>query len=288
MKYAMFLGCTIPVRGQNYEMSARLVAEHLGIELVDIPNFSCCGYPVKSVNQKATLLMAARNLALAEAQDLEVCTLCNACVSVLTEAVHEFQHHPELLESINDELEQITGLRYEGRIRARHFSRILYEDVGVERIAEKIVRPLEDLRIAVHYGCHYLRPSGVYEGFDSAEHPRSLEALVEVTGATFVHYPNPRQCCGGALMAVNQDVALSMANDKLGRVKEAGANAMVSICPFCSVMYEANQKQIEKKFEVEYGLPVMYYPQLLGTALGLDFKALGNKINRPKLEPLFG
>ena len=155
MKYALFLGCTIPVRGQNYEMSSRAVAKVLGIELIDLEDFSCCGYPIKSTNHHDTLVMAARNLAIASEKGLEIATLCNACTGVLTEVEKELSENKELMDKVNVELKKI-GREYKPGVRVRHFSRILYEDIGVEKLKEKIIKDVSALRFSVHYGCHYL------------------------------------------------------------------------------------------------------------------------------------
>ena len=281
MKYALFLGCTIPVRGQNYEMSAREVAKKIGIEFVDITDFSCCGFPVKSTNVEASLVIAARNIAIAGKKGEKICTLCNACTSVLTEANKELSENKELRGKINKELAKI-GLEFKPGVEIKHFSRILYEDIGIDKIREKIVKDLSKLSMSVHYGCHYLRPSELYDCFDDAENPSTVEDFVAVTGVKVVDYKNKLECCGGAILGVEEDIALSMAKQKLDNVTANKVDALVTICPFCSIMYEDNQRKIESKFNVEYNLPVLYYPQVLGLALGIDQKKLGFRLNKVK------
>jgi len=281
VKYALFLGCTIPVRGQNYEMSAREVAKKIGIEFVDITDFSCCGFPVKSTNVEASLVIAARNIAIAAKKGEKICTLCNACTSVLTEANKELSENKELRGKINKELAKI-GLEFKPGVEIKHFSRILYEDIGIDKIREKIVKDLSKLSMSVHYGCHYLRPSELYDCFDDAENPSTVEDFVAVTGVKVVDYKNKLECCGGAILGVEEDIALSMAKQKLDNVTANKVDALVTICPFCSIMYEDNQRKIESKFNVEYNLPVLYYPQVLGLALGIDQKKLGFRLNKVK------
>ncbi len=285
MKYAVFLGCTIPVRGQNYELSARKVSEKLNIELVDIPEFSCCGFPAKSVDFETSILMSARNMALAEERGLDILTLCNACTVTLVEAQEELKKNSKLRESVNEKLAKI-GRNYKGKVKVKHFARFLYEDYGVENIKKKIVKPLDKLNIAVHYGCHFLRPSEVYEQFDDPEHPVSLDLLVEATGAKSLDYKGKEKCCGGGILGVKEEDALLMTKLKLDEVKKVSADCMISICPFCSIMYEGSQKKIEKSFEVEYKIPVLYYTQLLGLALGISSEELGFKLNRVKAKSL--
>jgi len=285
MKYALFLGCTIPVRAQHYEMAAREVAKKIGIEFVDIKNFSCCGFPVKSTDRETSLKIAARNLAIAAVEGYTICTLCNACTSVLTEANQILNENKELRTKIDEELKKFD-LEFQPGLEIKHFSRILYEDVGVDKIREKIVRELTPLKFSVHYGCHYLRPTELYDCFDDAEAPSSVENLVAVTGATVLDYKNKLDCCGGAILGVEEDIALAMAKQKLDHITAGQVDALVTICPFCTIMYEDNQKKIESKFNATYNLPVLYYPQVLGLALGLDPKQLGFRLNKVKAKEL--
>jgi heterodisulfide reductase subunit B len=285
MKYALFLGCTLPVRGQNYEMAAREVSKKLGMELVDIDDFSCCGFPVKSSNSAASLVIAARNLAVAAEKKLPVCTLCSACTSVLTEANKTLTEDTKMRENVNEQLKKI-GKEYKTGVEIKHFSRILYEDVGLDTIKNKITRPLDTLKLSIHYGCHYLRPKEIYDGFDDPENPSTIDKLVKITGAQTVDYNSKLECCGGAILGVEEDIALAMAKKKLDDVTAHDVDALVSICPFCSVMYEDNQRKIEAKFEAQYNLPVLYYPQVLGLSLGIDHKQLGFWLNKVKTQSL--
>ncbi len=287
MKYALFLGCSVPTRGLNYELSARKVAEKLGIELVDIPEFGCCGFPVRSVNNDAGFLMAARNLALAEKYGLDkIMTLCSACTETLQEANHMFKHDPDKLAEVNQKLKKL-GMEYNGTVEVRHIARVLWEDIGVEKIKEKVVFPLKGARFAAHYGCHYIKPSHIYDHFDDPENPTSLDDLIEATGAEAVrNYPDKDKCCGGAILGVKEEVTVKIAGSKLKILKEHEIDALVLICPFCSVIYEGNQKKAEKAFDMQFKIPVLYYPQILGLALGFEPDEVGFKLNRIKAKGL--
>ncbi|MBM4349088.1 MAG: CoB--CoM heterodisulfide reductase subunit B [Deltaproteobacteria bacterium] len=278
--FTLFLGCTVPVRALNYEIASRKVAEALDIRFNDIPDFSCCGYPVKSISHHAYLLMAARNLALAEAKGHPICTLCSSCCGSLTEANHELQEDKNLRKRINEDLYRWVGMRYEGEVRVQHLTRILHQEIGVRKISEKVQSDLSSLRVAPHYGCHYTKPSAIYEKLEDPENPKSLDELIRATGAQSLSYEDKLSCCGGGVLAIDEQVALGMAQRKLEHIQAKKADAIVLICPFCSVMYESNQKKIEKVFEKEYKLPVLYYPQLLGLALGIEPDELGLKMNR--------
>lgn len=280
-KYALYLGCTVPVRAQNYELSARVIAKHFGIEFVDIPSFTCCGFPIKSVDQRSSLVMAARNLALAESEGLDILTLCTACTGTQVEANHQLKHDAKKLAEVNAILKK-EDLEYKGTVNVRHFARVLYEDIGIERIKQDIKVDLQSLPVAGHPGCHFTKPSEAFENFDDPENPHVYDDLINATGAVSNPYSERELCCGGAILGIRVDVAYAMAGKKLQSVKDSGSEAMILICPFCNVMYEQNQKKIEKELEQEFAMPCIYYTQLLGLALGYTPDELGFKINRVK------
>ena len=286
-RYAFFLGCTIPARSRNYEMSARAVAKRLGLEIVDIADFGCCGFPMKATDQAAAGLLAARNLALAEGAGMDICTLCSACTSMLSEEAHRLAHDAGHLAEANRHLAGI-GRSCSGTARVRHFARVLIEDVGLDRIRESITVDLKGLPVAIHYGCHYLKPSEIYPGWDDPEAPKSIERILEAIGARPVAYAGEKDCCGGAVLVADEDTALGMAKGKLDHVKAAGAKTLCVVCPFCSVMYDDNQKSIENKFETRYQIPVLFLPQIMGLAMGVDRKELGLNMNVVKTKQLTG
>ena len=285
MKYAFFLGCTIPARSRNYEMSARRVAEKVGIELEDIDGFICCGFPIKASDQPSSELMAAYNLCLAQEQGLDILTLCSSCASALTEAAFHFSENGAARNRVNARLSKL-GLKYEGGVKVRHLARVLFEEVGKEKIKEHVQKDLSELGLALHYGCHYLKPSEIYEGFDAVEDPKSIDALVALTGAKVIDYPGKKRCCGGPVLPVDEKVALSVTKEKLDDIAGANADAMCLVCPFCSVMYDSNQKSIEAEYGTIYDLPVLYLTQILGLAMGFDRKALGLNMNAVKTKVL--
>ncbi len=285
MKYALFLGCTISIREQNYEMAARAVAKKLGIEFYDLEDFSCCGFPVKSTNAKVSQLIAARNLAIAAENGKKICTLCNACTSVLTETNKELTNNKELHKKINKELAKI-GRKFKPGLEIKHFSRILYEDIGLDVIKKKIENKLDKLKFSVHYGCHFLKPSSLYDYFEDAENPSTVEELVAATGAEVVDYKNKFDCCGSPILGIEEDIARSMVKRKLDSVTENKIDALITICPFCSIMFERSQKKLELSLNLEYHLPVLYYPQVLGVALGIDQEQLGFHLNKIKSDAL--
>lgn len=270
---------------KHYELSARKVAKKLGVELVDVEDFACCGNPIMSVDRETALLMAARNLSVAESLGLDICTICNGCASTLTEASKELMHDDQLRDKVNEKLKKI-GRTYKGNVRVKHFARVLYEDVGLEKIKSQVKNSLEGLKLASHYGCHYLKPSSVFDKFEDPEFPRTLDELISALGAEAVEYEDKNHCCGGVILDVDDKIALTMAQKKLDHVKATGADAISLICPLCGSMYDRNQRVIERRFSVSYNLPVLYYTQVLGLALGLDPKELGLNMNRVKTSDL--
>ncbi len=281
-KYAFFLGCTTPFRKTNYEQATRAVCAKLGIELVDIPNGGCCGFPLESVNEETYLAMAARVLSIAEEMGLPVLTICTGCSLSLTRAKHALDGSEELRLEINEALAKI-GRRYNGTVAAKHLVRALVEDFGVDNVKAAVTKPL-DLKVCAHYGCHLIRPSDEVQ-FEDPEDARSLDDLIAATGAVSLDYYDKYACCGGNGIATFTEGAYKMSGDKLLSMKEAGAQAAVTACPFCNVMFDTNQKVIEGQVGAELQVPVFHYPQLLGLALGMDAKELGIDKNRVKVDP---
>ncbi len=285
MKYALFLGCTIPARARNYELSARKVAEKLGIELIDIEKFMCCGFPIKAGDIDSSELLSAYNLCLAQERGLDICALCSSCTSALAEVAHHLSLDERRREQINERLSAV-GLEYKSSPRVRHFARVLFEEVGEEKIKAHFQKDLSDLKIASHYGCHYLKPSEVHDHFDDVEDPNSLDGLVALTGAEVVDYSVKNKCCGGPVLPVDENVALSVTKEKLESLRDAGADALCLVCPFCSVMYDGNQKSIESEYGTSFKLPVLYLTQILGLAMGFGRKELGLNMNVVKTKEL--
>ena len=266
LRYLLFLGCAIPYRVSAYEISTRKIAEKLGVELVDMPEYNCCGLPMNPVSHDVMLTLAARNLCVAEQQGLNIMALCPGCSSTLRKVNKTLKEDKELRERINGYLKEV-GLEFKGTIEVKHLVQMLAEDVGFEKIKEAVQKPLTKLKIAEHNGCHVLRPTK-YIGFDDPENPVMLKQLVEATGATCLDYIDKTQCCGAPIVGVKESIPLQLARDKLKNIKDAGAHAMVTVCPFCHMMFDTNQPRIERMFNETFGIPVLHYPQLLGLAMG--------------------
>jgi len=285
MKALLFLGCTVPVRNLNYELSARKVCEVLGVELVDDAALACCGYPLKGTDQAHALTIAARALAQARSHGLPLVALCSACAGTLAEAEHHLAHHPEEAARVNAELAPL-GLEYAPGVRVTHLVRYLLEEVGLEAIKAKMTRDLGEFTFAPHYGCHYLKPAEIIGGLDDPEAPTSMGRLIEATGAKVDNYPRLKDCCGGGVLGADEDLAGSLAGAKLAELDAREVTAMVLVCPFCNVMYEGQQKAIAKRMNTKFKVPVVYLTQILGLGLGLEPDDLGFKLNRAKPKEL--
>jgi heterodisulfide reductase subunit B len=285
MKYALFLGCTIPARALHYELSARKVAEKLGIELVDMPGASCCGMPMVNVNRHASMVMSAGALAQAEEMGLNIVTLCSACNSTLSEVSEHLRHDKAEREKVNAELTKLGKKGYKGEAKVIHFSKLLFETIGIKGLKEKIEKPLKGATFVTHSGCHYLKPSEVFSKFDNPEAPATLNELVKATGATVKTIVNPNECCGGGILGIKENTAVSIAAGKLDRIKQYAGDidGLVLHCPFCNIQYEAHQKKLERDSGKTIDIPVVFLPQILGLALGIPDTELG--FNQHKVKP---
>jgi len=285
VKCGLFLGCLVPARMAAYELSARKVLEALSVELVDL-KAGCCGSPyIFSVSQRAGLALAAYNLALAEEAGLKtVVTLCNGCNEVLKRALEALKDEHER-EAVNAILAKV-GKEFKGEVEVKHVVRLLYEDVGVAKVEEAVKVPLEGLRVAVHYGCHLLRPSEVMR-FENPDDPRSLDELVMAVGAESVPYVEKLECCGFPAMPVSEDLAYDIAAEKLTSMMASGADVAVTACPSCFLHLENAQivaRREGARIRLPGEIPVLHVTQLLGLAMGFGPDDVGLRENRIKPE----
>ncbi|MBW2565456.1 MAG: CoB--CoM heterodisulfide reductase iron-sulfur subunit B family protein [Deltaproteobacteria bacterium] len=286
MKFALFAGCTVPAKLKQYESSSRAVLENLGLELVDIKEFNCCGYPLRNIDLGLSVLSAARNLALAEKQHLNVLVLCKCGFGMFKKAEHCLKEDSSLRQRINSTLNE-EGLEFRGDIETRHLLSVLYHDVGLEAIKEKVIRPYRDIRIATHYGCHALRPSEIVD-FDDPNNPSIFDELVESTGAESIFWRSRLDCCGAPLLGMNDDLSIDLAQKKLLDAKQSGAHYLCNACPYCHIQFDTVQKMISSDQGGNHVLPSILYPQLLGLSLGIDGETLGLSMNQIDITAIEG
>ncbi len=281
LRYLLFMGCVIPYRLSSYEVSTRKVLNRLNVELVEMPEFNCCGLPMDPINHELMITLAAKNLSLAEKENLNILTLCNGCFGTLNKTNKMLKEDKDLREHINGYLKEI-GVEFKGTIEVKHLIHVLAEDVGFEKIKEAVKKPLSQLQVAQHTGCHILRPVK-YIGRDDPENPTVLKKLIELTGAECLNYMGETECCGNPIIGVNEEIPFHLAREKLNNVKAVGAQALITVCPFCHMMYDLNQPRIERTFNENYNMPVLHYTQLLGLAMGFTPEEL--ELNELRVKP---
>ena len=281
MKYALFEGCNIPARVPQYADATRAVFKKLDIELVEFAEFNCCGYPVRSIDQRAFILSAAKNMAVAENADLDLMAMCKCCYGSLKKAEFVLDADLDLKRDINTALSK-EKLHYEGRVRIHHLLTVLHDDVGLEALKPLIVKTYNGLQIAVSYGCHALRPSKI-TGFDDPVAPTLFDELVEITGAYSVDWSRKLDCCGAPLTGVNDRLAMDMALNKLDSARQAGAHYVCTACPYTHLQFDWVQSEMGIRSGGPDPLAAILYPQLLGLSMGIDEEILGLAENRLEL-----
>jgi heterodisulfide reductase subunit B len=283
-RFAFFPGCLIPARYPAMEFAIRQTLPRVGIEVVDLEGTSCCPDPIyfKSKDKVSWLTVAARNLALAEEQGLDIFTNCSGCTATLSETYHLLHENKELKERVNQRLKRI-GMEYRGTSRVRHIVTLLRDVAGIEAVAETVKRPLEGLKVAIHYGCHLLKPSKIMQ-VDDPNDPHVLADLVTALGGTPVRHKNWYLCCGKACQ--RDDIPAEMMRDLLSTVNDEEADLLCLICPTCFGQFDHGQMKVAKQFDEDFSTPAVYFFQLLAFCQGTPYDQLGFETHRFKPECL--
>jgi heterodisulfide reductase subunit B len=273
MKYALFQGCNIPARVVQYADATIAVSRKLGIELVDVAEFNCCGYPARNTDFRAFVLSAAKNLAVAQKAGLDMLVMCKCCYGSLKKVENILHQDQELKIEINGFLAK-ENLEYQNGIQIKHLLSVLYHDVGLDSLKERITKVYSGLQIAVSYGCHALRPSKVTV-FDDPVSPKIFDELVEITGAFSVDWSRKLDCCGAPLTGINDQLAVEMAQKKIASAREASANFICTACPYTQLQFDKIQAHWSAGADDTDRIAAILYPQLLGLSMGIDEKILG-------------
>lgn len=269
MKYAYYPGCCYHTSAKEYEVSTRVVSGKLSLELMEIPDWSCCGSTAAhSRSHLLSLALPARNLAIAEEMGLDVAAPCAACFQRLAAANKKLVEERGLRETVNG----VTGRPYGGTVKVKSMVEVI-DSLPPEKISAGITRPLQGLKVAAYYGCFLVRPPWV-TGYDDPENPVSLDRLMRLAGAETVDWPHKTECCGASLSISNEDIVLKLVNRILQAARQSGANCLVTACPLCHFNLDLRQQKCNKKLKTDYNMPVFYFTQLLGVAMGLDHKEL--------------
>jgi len=284
MAYDLFLGCVIPARLPYLEASSRKIFEKLGIELRDVEGFSCCPDPtgIELLDHKTWLALGARNLSLCN-NNGGVISFCSGCVETLKGINHFINKDITLKKEINRYLQKI-GKAYEGKTKVKHFAEVLYENL--DKVRENVVKPLTDFKVAVHYGCHYLRPSEIINWDDPFE-PTTIDEIIKAIGAVSLEYDMKIECCGNPVEKSDKELSLLMIGNKLKSISEVGANCVAVVCPACYQQYEFNQRELNKRNNTDYNLPVFYLSELVALAFGYKPEEIGLNFHRIKANKLF-
>ena len=272
MRYLYYPGCSAEATGRAYDISTRALMAKLGVELIELDDWNCCGATSYfSVRELDSFAIAARNMAIAQQQgDEDLVAICNACYTTLSKTNRYMNESDEVFKAVNGALGAV-GRSYDGTKRVRHIMDVLVNDVGLETIAGKVTRRLTGIKVAPYYGCQYSRPMGT---FDDPEFPTTMDAFFKALGAEVVDYPSKVKCCGGMMMMTKEDAALRMCHELLKTAADKGADVMIAACPLCEMNLEAYQPRVNAAFGTNFKIPVMYFTQLAGYALGCDPKDL--------------
>jgi heterodisulfide reductase subunit B len=276
MRYFYYPGCSLEGTAREYDLSTRAFLHAVGAELVDLPDWTCCGATAaQGVSRLLALALPARNLALAEGaeEDLDILVPCSACYLNLRRAEERIRSGGEAKREINQALSE-TGLQCSGRVRVRHLLDVLTRDLNPAILAERVTHPLEGMRIAPYYGCQCLRP---YADFDDPEEPRAMEPLIRAAGADLFPWKAGARCCGASHMTTKPGIGIELVAGLLEAA--SGADAIVTVCPMCQMNLEAYQRKASRIRRSDLRATILYLPQLLGLALGLSRDAVRLDLN---------
>jgi len=280
-EYTMFEGCTIGNRIPFIEAASKRVFEKVGIETSQAP-FSCCPDPtgMKSFDNDAWLTLGARNLTLAEKEGKDIISLCNGCTNTLRGVQYQLKHDSMKMDKVNEELAKI-GKNYKGTSDIRHFVDVLSDNL--DKVKGAISKPLTNLKVAVHPGCHYMRPAEWMESDDPMD-PTTLKKLVEASGASVIDYGEEVLCCGNAITNAYEEHGFANLKIKMDAIKKAGVDIIVVNCPACFQQFDTRQRELSKTYEGEYDIPVLYITELYALAMGVSPEEIGLKYHRIRLK----
>ena len=266
--FAYYPGCYLHASAREYDMSTMAICKLLDIELIELDDWNCCG--ALEASNPLTLSLSARNLALAKKEGLDILVPCSICFNNLSRANNGVREGGRTKTIIN----KAIGETYQGEVEVRHLLDVIVNDIGLDKLSYAVKVPLEGLKSVPYYGCLTIRPSDVSK-FEDPEIPRSLDDLIEALGADCLPFKHKKDCCGGNLLLSSEKFSLQMTKEILSEAKELGADCITVACPLCHAMLDYQQSKIESKYDIVINLPILYFTQLMGLALGLREKELG-------------
>jgi len=283
-KFAYFPGCSLEKMASSYHKSALETTKVFDIELQELDDWNCCGATTYfHVDQLLAYTLVARNLALAEKEGLNLVAPCSACYKNAYFTNAYVKEDPDLAEHINFALEE-DDLQFSGSIEVHHLMDVFVNEVGFSAITEQVKNPLSGLRIAPYYGCQIVRPR---KNGEDVENPQYFEDLISAMGAEPTNFPERLRCCGGSLIMTSRVAALDMVRVLLQNAENNGAHVIATACPLCQVNLECYQATVNEEFGTDFNMPILYFTQLLGLALGISPKNLGIGIELVSATPVF-
>jgi heterodisulfide reductase subunit B len=276
-KFVFYPGCVMPTEQYAYELSIREIMPKLDIELIDVKGFSCCGEPMKSVNQLMTIYLSARNIAIASEKGKDIFIPCPMCHLSLSECKKIMKNDFNIKNKIDEMLSQ-ENLIYDSSVNIYNTLDLIHDVIGINKIKKLVKKPLNNKKIATHYGCHLIRPSEVGRPDDS-ENPQKMENILKAIGADPVDYPEKLDCCGAMIHTNLPESALTKTGQKLASVQDQGFDIFVDTCPWCHRMFDSKQKKAGDIVASKLNIPVVYLTQILGLSFGIDSKKLGFDLN---------
>lgn len=263
--YAYYPGCALHTTAKEYDVSTRLACQALGIGLEELKDWTCCGASSAHLtNSLLAIALPAKELQLAEERGLPVVVACAMCFSRLKLAAHELSH-----KAINDAVGGILGKQIDHVPQVVH----LLQVVESKKADLAVKKPLTGLKVACYYGCLLVRPKDVV-GFDNQENPQKMDNLMQALGAETIQWNFKTECCGASFVMARSDIMLKLSRRILSQAKQAGADCVTVACPLCHSNLDSRQKEMSARFADKVGLPVFYFTQLLGIALGLSPREL--------------
>ena len=271
--YAYYPGCSLESLGKSYHTSTLEVSNLLELDLKEIDDWNCCGATAYvPIDEILAYTLSARNLAIAEQMGLEdFIAPCSACYKNAYSTNKNIRNDPDLADHINYALEA-DDLKVSGSMHVRHLIEVFLEDVGLDAIKQNVKKPLNNLKVAPYYGCQMIRPP---KGSENVENPSFFEELLTSIGAHPIDFQSKTRCCGGSLIITNRKASLDMISKLLQDATESGADVIATTCPMCNVNLEVYQQQVNREFGTKYAIPVVYFTQLMGIALGVAATNIG-------------
>ncbi|MFH1226342.1 MAG: CoB--CoM heterodisulfide reductase iron-sulfur subunit B family protein [Planctomycetota bacterium] len=282
MKYGYYPGCSLHSTSAEYDISFRAIAENTGIELAEVPGWVCCGTsPAHATSHLLSIALPIKNLALAESAGLnDLAVPCAACFSRFKVAMHETGKDAKL----KADVKEVTGAELQGKIKVLHPLEI-FDAMDQAKVKELTKKDLSHLKVACYYGCLLTRPPKAM-AFDDCEYPMSMDRILAKFGAKTLDWSYKTECCGATFALTEVDAVLNLTHKILENAKAVGANAIAAACPLCQSNLDTRQAEIEAKYNTSYNMPVLYFTQIIGLALGIEPQKLALSKHFVSAEPV--